>query len=201
MKNIYMNKLLKQYHDSIGMIHEKHLGEFDQSFIEWIISNNELVKEYGEFLIDILGQTDPSIVIETNKGQFDSLHSFGFQIASPFAESLGKTNKHILTFGEEVLISSPEGVEQIINKYLLAHNPYSPKEVLTWPTIPFHGNDIIVGVYGKTYDKDMDSKIDLLDDLQDRLVTPCERHYSTDNDSYFYTFVSKPKIKRHIKTR
>lgn len=80
-----------------------------------------------------------------------------------------------------------------INSFI-TQNPFSISNIKNWDQLHNNGDMITVGVYGSTFDKDINSKIDQLKHLKEKLMdSTYYEYYVTEDDMYCYTISSKPK--------
>ena len=84
----------------------------------------------------------------------------------------------------------------------MTQNPYTPVEIRNWENLHNSGNhNIIVGVYGSIYDKDIETKIRQLESLKQRLTDSFKEEQYVIDDTYCYAIASERMVKRLVKTR
>ena len=83
----------------------------------------------------------------------------------------------------------------------LTQNPYNEEVIKDWEFIPqTKSGKIIVGAYGKTYDKDYDQKIRALREFKSRVNNAISEH-TIIGDNYFYFVTNKEEPKQLVKEK
>ena len=84
----------------------------------------------------------------------------------------------------------------------MTQNPYTPVEIRNWENLHNSRNhNIIVGVYGSIYDKDIETKIRQLESLKQRWTDSFKEEQYVIDDTYCYAIASERMVKRLVKTR
>lgn len=87
------------------------------------------------------------------------------------------------------------------NLTFMTQNPYTTIEIRNWEDLHNSGeSDIIVGVYGSIYDKDIESKLKQIQELEEKLNGSYIREDAVIGDTYSYAIASKRKVKTPVKT-
>ena len=151
--------------------------------------------------------TDSS-TFEIGKGLFDSIiMPFDTTIITPHSYMLNVEPSRVITSNFMVCDGSPiifkaKGMQMIESNPIkgnavqtfMTQNPYSDMNIRNWEQLHNSSkNDIIVGVYGSIYDKDMDSKLRQISTLKSKLNGNYVEENVTINDAYCYALASKRK--------
>ncbi len=180
----YLDNLSKQYQDATGV---RTIDLFDKQFWaefkSWISERQEMGKIYIELLKHMgFSEFDSSSCAETNKGLLDTVvKDYSTTIITPYFGSFQKEidEERIvkgymsIVSGFPVLFSDGFRGTEIpgINSYM-TQNPYSPLFIQDWDKLHRSGRyNIIVGAYGKVYDKDKDQKAKMISDLIRKIGT------------------------------
>ena len=84
----------------------------------------------------------------------------------------------------------------------MTQNPYVDMNIACWEQLHNSGRyNIVVGVYGSTYDKDIDAKIKRIKELESKLSLPYVKESGTVGDAYCYTVASESLVKSLVRTR
>lgn len=206
--NEYLAKLIMQYKKSTGSKHHDLKSvEFLKDFFNWIGQNSMLGDDYKQ-LLEYLNLS-PKFSVEIGKGKFDTLitSSKNGVILSSYADTIDKASG-IIKFNPDLL--SPERPNDIItlNKInssfegstLTSQNPYSETFEPVWSN--FHNNagvKILVGVYGKTYDKDVLPKRKSIRDLGKTLNWQYIEEAFCNKENYFHFLATENK--KRVRTK
>lgn len=200
-QKIYLDKLIEQYKAATGT---KNIDINSPSFIidfnNWIARNRGMGDNFLHTLEMSEIYYDKDSCAEIGKGYRDSLVlSFETTIITPYVEGLDKrpnTAKVIdsefsVSFGVPMIYEKDEIVPETIIKpteidTFMTHNPYTGTNINSWAQLHKSSNygGIIVGVFGKKYDKDMEMKIKQLNNLKKLL----QENYIYENISYGDTY-------------
>jgi len=160
------------------------LEQFMNEFTAWIKSRQSMGKEYTYFL-DYMGlRFADADCVEIGKGKYDSVvKPFNTTIITP-ATPIKKVNPDRIIKGNmrvyesvPMLVRHNDGRNQlepipsdIIQTYM-TQNPFGPSSILGWENLHNSGeHNIILGIYGSIYDKDIKTRIKQLETLRDKLI-------------------------------
>ena len=217
----YMEFLIEQYKQATGT---KSVDIQSQTFISefqaWIKQRQLSGTEYLG-LLDYMQLYDVRNreTFEIGKGCFDTLvKDFDTTIVTPYSERiLVPDSTRIITSDFSVCEGMPillkkvsatvTDIEPIYDNNSLTfmtQNPYTPSKIEDWEQLHYNcENGIIVGVYGNTYDKDIEGKIRQLQQLKEKLYDSYIEEHSIVGDTYSYAIASKRavKVKELVLTR
>ena len=149
---------------------------------------------------------------EVGKGRYDTIvKPFNTTIITPHIsglETLGNEriiNAELVVMGETPVLfgtnKNGKPISSSSNLTFMTQNPYTPIEIRNWEDLHNSGeNDIIVGVYGSIYDKDIESKLKQIQELEEKLNGSYIREGAVVCDTYSYAIASKRKVKTLVKT-
>lgn len=204
---LYLDFLIMQYKLSTGIKNIDVKSEtFTSDFTSWINSRNVIREEYKYFIENMKFNFNTTDCAEIGKGNLDSLvKNLDTVIISPFSSTFKdvsddrlinasmKVNENgpILVEENEININQKEIPPYVIRTYM-TQNPYLPFNIENWENLHNCGkNNIIVGVYGSTSDKDIESKINQLKKLKEKLTDNFYKvEYEISNNNYFYAIGS-----------
>lgn len=229
--NNYLNKIKKENNRSTwDMYLENIIRQFRQAtkfsgninseigldtLSEWIFQRQNAGIDYLFLLHDLGLNYSNNDTCEVGKGLYDSITTgLSTKIITQYPESIKVDESRILVGNLEVFESTPILIREnasnikiipnsLVNTYMM-NNPYVEGNIRSWEDLHNSSqNDIIVGVYGKTSDKDKEDKLKLIKDLRDKLYDEYIDSYETNNDNYYYVVGSKryPHEKRLVKTK
>ena len=208
--NEYLKNLILQFAQATGVENvDIHSESFINEFTSWIFERKKIVPNYQEFITYL--SKNPCIgasSVEIGKGEFDSIAiDSEVSIITPYTEGVKKTKGSLikgnfLVVEEMPLIEVEEKgkieVYSVNDVYrFITQNPYTQKELVNWENLHNSGRCITVGVYGKVYDKDIESKIKLMEELKSKLFSGYVSEYNTERDNYMYV-VSSNAIKKEL---
>lgn len=206
----YLKNLIEKFRNAKGLKSiDTNSIEFMQEFQLWIKEQQNIGKDYIDFL-DYLGLNfRESSCVEVGKGDYDT-------IVAPYETSLITTALPLFTvdesrvlignlrvYGSMPLLSRRMKDKNLIDvvpkdiKTYMIHNPSSIRTILGWENLHNSGrSNIIMGIFGSLYDNDIEYKIKELQIIKERLVSDdFKEDYVTDNGHYFYTIASNRPIK------
>lgn len=210
----YLENLILQFKFANNIEHvDESSQEFIDEFFMWLDDMKKAGDEYTQFLDYLRFKFNDFHCAEVGKGDYDSVvKCYGSTIITPFADSFSGIGKERIMLGDmRVLSGCPmlvvsgkhsfkrEIPNDIIGTYM-TQNPLSYHDVSNWDVLHNSGyNGIIVGVYGSTYDKDIENKIKILESLKFKLNNyNLLEGYTTFRDNYFYVIGTENP---HIKTK
>ena len=213
----YIKNLIEQFRLATGNKNtDLNSDAFITEFTEWIRGRQKIGKEYTYFL-DYMGlRFADSDCAEIGKSVYDTVvKPFNTKLITPAAQSFEKLKMRdrIITGNMRAYEGCPvlvrhnikgNQLNQIPNDIILTYitqNPFSQSNISGWEGLHNSGNNnIIVGVYGNAFDKDIDAKIKLIKTLKEKLFSDdFNEDYSTSDDKYFYAIGSKRKIKNGVR--
>lgn len=171
--------------------YERHKAEF----IEWLKQYKLCTYEYKKYLENYIGiSLDNERLIELGKGNIDSIVGDNSIVVSPYAHTfndLYRSNSTIV-FDDDNVYFNMNDENILIDRadMIMCNNPYMYHVMSTLEKLYNRDYNIMVGVYGKEYDKNKIAKIKILKEFlrnKDRL----EYHYNTSDDNYFYVLTKK----------
>lgn len=211
----YIKNLLVQFakakgYDQIDL--KSHA--FKEEFSKYLEDMKKCGWNYSNFLLANGQNFTKRTTAEIGKGIYDTIvrpyntivitsNNYGLNI-----------NKDRIIFGEFAIyndkpyysvINNDEVVTNEISKNeidtFMINNPFYADndfysfctlELPNWEKIyNFNNFDIMAGVYGKIFDKDMAYKIKNIEDLKKRLYGPIKEDFSKNNDEYYYAISTK----------
>ncbi len=224
MKNdIYLAKLIKQFKTVRGIADNINFEEFKEEFQDWLFHMQIQRDEYARFICKSDIYFDDESYAEIGKGPKDSVailyEDKDTTIISPYFENYLSYNTYrkFINSSFSVIGSIPNLAEERDGKLVsfdviypedikvfMTHNPYNINDVKNW--IELHNNPkngIIIGMFGRTYDKDYQEKVKFMESLRQSTNIPYNLESHTIGDKYFYVFNTDicEKEKKYIKKR
>lgn len=210
----YLKDLFNQFLLANGMENKNssyiYKGYYSDEFLAFIATRQDIAKKYIDFL-DYLGLPFfGGRCAEVGKSGYDSIvKTFNTTIITPFPITFSGVDSNRIMSG---IFKVNEGNPVLFNQYkqsnklalipsymvsrFITQNPYSESSILGWEDLHNSDSNITVGLYGKTYDKDFSSKIEMLKSFKDKLTNDeYIDDYAKDGDSYFYVIGSKKSSK------
>lgn len=159
-------------------------------------------KEYINFLSNIDVVNNQNLLVEFNKGKYDSLAINNIFLVSLFAETMNCNNRELFTLNNIPIIQSGTTLYNASNvDYFITHNPYSTYYLSNLDQIHLLGYNICFGMFGKIYDSDRLQKLNILKKFADSLNDQFQMYYETNNDCYFGCIKSQRKNKKLVKIK
>ncbi len=215
----YLKNLIEQFRLAIGNKNtDLNSKEFISEFTEWLKSRQKIGKEYIYFLDSMGLRFADSDCAEIGKSAYDTVvRPFNTKLITLAAPSFegSKMKSRIITGNMRVYEQCPvlvrynikgNQLDQIPSDIILTYltqNPFSQGSISGWEGLHNSGNNnIIVGIYGSIFDKDVEAKIKLIEDLKGKLSDDdFKEDYSTLNDKYFCAIGSQRMVKKMMKTK
>lgn len=171
--------------------YERHRNEF----IDWLKQYKLCTYEYKKYLEKYLGiSLDNEKLIEFGKGNIDSIVGDNSILITPYAHTFADLyrSNSTLVFDNNNVYFNMNNENYLLNKSdtFMCNNPYMYHIMSTLEKLYNMDYNIIVGVYGKEYDKNKNAKIKILKQFKknkDRLGA----NYNTKDDNYFYVLTKK----------
>ena len=212
MKDEFNPFLMEQYQKANGYKYVDFASKtFKNDYLEWLKDRKKQGYRYLDFLYEMNPKVLERTTAEIGKTEFDTLtEPFDTTIISHFEfKNIADKTRLIPAFvkvvDEELLLQIlPQGKVKLVFlpkkiNLLMTENPYTPYSISNWDTLHNSGNyDIIVGVYGSIYDKDIKEKLNLLKNIREKILFGDYKYnLNTDNDIYYAAIASdrKQKIK------
>lgn len=186
-------------------------NEFIKDFYEWIKQRNLIGLQYTYFLEYLGFDFKTNNCAEVGKTNYDSVVlPYNTLIISPVASSFDSIYDSRVIAGnmkvsnyEPTLVKSKNSNYEIprsaINTYM-TQNPFFISDLNGWDYLHnMRKNDIIVGIYGNIYDKDIDKKIKQIDLFKNQLDDEYESEYALLGENYFYAVGTKRLTKNYSK--
>lgn len=199
----YLINLIEQYCDAIGV---KNVDVNSKTFIselcDWVDSRVSIANEYTSLLKEMNINFNNKNCAEIGKGCFDSaVLNCNTTIITPYTngfrekcDNMVVTSSFYVDNGKPVFSAYKRGTLKVLLldsiKTYMIQNPYSNLCISDWEFLVNNGIDIVVGIYGSIYDKDISKKINQMQELKSKL-SYCTNDYSINNDSYCYVLTSK----------
>lgn len=187
MNKIYLLKLLKQFHEAVGITSVV----IDDSFLSWIREYQILLLSFKEYYYSLGLSIDEFDSYELGKGLLDSII-----LDKDKCISLYVPNKSELVILDNIpLHISGFGINKIEGSDLFyTYNPYTIQEIELIKKLCELGFYISISALGKLFDKNKQSKIKQLNEhFSDFEV---EYNYEESGDNYFYTLYTQRHVKR-----
>ena len=198
----YILLLYKQFCDSLGKkFNEVNVFE-DNDFISWIINMQKVSKEYINFLSYIGVVNNQNILVEVNKGKYDSLFLNDILIVSQFAKTMNLNDSKLLICDNIPIIQSGSILYDSSNiDFFITHNPYNSYYLSDLDQVHLLGCNICFGMFGKIHDSDRLLKLRSLKQFAGSLDEQFKIYYDTNNDYYFGCIKSQRKVMKLVKTK
>ena len=200
----YINFLMQSFMAATDTFDiEVNSSEFLKKFRDWLIKRQIIMNDYIYLLEKMNLDFKKSSCTEIGKGFLDSVVAkrFSTSIASPYSNNITRNVNFFIRDGIPYYVTM-YGENKICyvrasskDKIFMTQNPYTKDELQDWPQLHNTGlYDIIVGVYGDLKDKDMESKIEQIVSVKNKLT---DNEYIEDrlrtNNNYCYVLASKRK--------
>ena len=187
----YIKNVIKQYLSATGKEESNtNATGFKKSFLEWSKERRKLGEAYKKILVTELGiQLDVKSTAEIGKGINDTIaYNERAKIITPYPYNMyGKKYQDRITKAElQIRPSKDQSNNELLNGIdtLIIHNPYDNRQILNWDYL-FDDNcfNIVVGVFGKAYDKNKKETIEMLKELRKKITVPYQI-IEKDEDEY-----------------
>lgn len=175
--------------------------------------------EEGDYFLGLLDYMEISGIkenttIEVGKGYFDSIVvPYETRLITPFKSEFSQEyiddRNRIIEARLSVINQVPalifangirSTIENTESQKFMTYNPYSINEISDWNQIANNpSKQIIIGVYGKTHDKDRRKKIDEIKRWKEKLDVVYKECYATTDDRYYYAIATTPEKKLTLK--
>ena len=202
------DSLLREYYYCLSFQYLNAIGKttndidisskpFNTELLDWLSVRDES-KSLFKYNLCYMGiGYDFSFTAELNKGVRDTVVSEYMDtfIVSPYAFTFKDSRKGLFN-GKIRLVDENSNVNSCNpNNYsfmsYLVHNPYYNFSVDSIMNLYYLcGYQIVFGVYGKVYDKDMEKKKQMLLGVKNILMDCCTDSYIERNDDYCYVVAS-----------
>lgn len=220
-----LGNLRKQFADSLGYTGSFNSKEFEKEFLCWLKIRLTTLEDYVFLLEELDVDFKGNNVAEIGKSCYDSIVlPFDSKIITPYYKEF--INYHdsynlkkrvlpgyfkVTEYGPRATFPTDKSFSSIVSHYyantFMTQNPYENINSLNFDLLHNIGiYNIILGVYGNTYDKDYKSKLKDLMEVKNRLIDNnyMENFYNL-QDEYFYFISSGPrddeKIYSNVRTR
>lgn len=224
----YLAMLFIEFSKAQGIDLEKeNLSTKEKEFNGWIKAMQQVKNLYADFVFDKI--SDSILTAELGKGRLNSivpdLNKKGIETIAitPYIETFdptivqgnnGKISYNSYTQNIEIKYENPEiqaFAPNITPDYfyqidtLITHLPMRSKSISTLIETSRIYNDIAIGAYGFTEDKDIDSKIRRLQEIKEKInsfyCVGCDEEYIRENGMYLYLLKSNQKTRILVKSR
>ncbi len=206
----YRQNLLIQFQNATGHhtgFDSKDLSETE--FMKWIKERNRIGEEYTSFIESEGVDLEDGALAEVGKSGLDSVVlPYKTKIITDVPDSFGDIDRTRLLSGElsiekngiylltkNRITLKPKKIAIPEIKTVMTQNPGDYRQINGWEYL--HNHDlvrIIVGFYGKIYDKDLEYKIEMLKRLKKFLKDGSYKETcETNQDNYFYMIKSDYK--------
>jgi len=216
VNNNYLSLLISQFKSATGTRYIDEKSEkFIKEFSNWIKISQRVGFGYTDLLWDMDLRFNDESCAEVGKGVYDSVVAKNFltQIITPYPELLDRNVSKITSSKFKVQDGIPtlsnfksenknsqNPLEQI--KTYMTQNPYDISCIHNWHQLHNNGNyNIIVGIYGKTYDEDINKKRNILKTIKSKMDGNIIEELSYLGDSYFHVVATENKIKKKVRIR
>ena len=209
----YCNAIGKRV-DFSGTRGKEEIEKDMKDFVKWFCEHSSDTAKYGRFLQHVVPGFNEKLILELNKGYYDSLSKYHLNVdtMATYRYAMDLDLGRTLLFGldEDKKLIVPYGFDGIRNlrildyDILLSQNPYTygiDEVHKTLSAIHRQGNyDVSFGVFGKETDADKKRKLDLLKSFTHLLADEYKLSYETDTGLYFASVNSKRKTKEKEKS-
>lgn len=197
----YLLLLYRQYCESVGKKSLfSNINKDLNNFIIWIKRNNN-ISDYFKTYIEYLGiELNSGLVVEANKGKYDTIMDNSIYMISPFASTFGGNDMKIYDHHGEVVIANDKSLytpDEIVIETIITQNPYNIAFIKGFKSLHEHGKDICFGIYGDTYDSDRLNKERMMKRLFDSM-DDVNLSYDTIEGKYLCALKSDRKVKKKI---
>lgn len=186
---------LKQFQTATQKSINLHSKEFWSEFYEWLTERKKVSNEYYYLLKVMNINCDSPKTAEIGKGIYDTItENKHTTLITPYTHGLNKHKKNTIIQGT-IKIDGQNKI-QLPYQFLITENPYTESHLKNWEYL-FHNKHYttVLGVYGKTYDKDYQDKIKLLEELKQKLQCLYKEESTQINDNYCHIITSYPSKK------
>lgn len=209
----YLSLLIKQFKQANNIKNvDINSQAFMSEFSEWIILRQKASKNYLALLEYMkLSKFADRDTAEIGKCKYDTIvKPFNTTIITPHVSGLETLenerviNAEFVVMGEKPVLfganKNGKPISSSSNLTFMTQNPYTPVEIRNWEDLHNSGNyDIIVGVYGSIHDKDIESKLKQIKELEKKLNGSYNESYIREGtvigDIYSCAIASKRKVK------
>ena len=193
----YKDLLISQYEKATGIENLDTSSEmFISELFEWINRRTVIGDKYINFLKSIRSDFISRDTAEVGKGKFDTLTTNDdIRLITPYLKGENVMRNRFGVFDGIPLLLS-DGVTNSFNPIydistFMTQNPYTIYDIINWHQLYNYGDyDIIVGMYGNTYDRDREEKIKWLKALKEKLEEPCIMKSENIGDTYYCAVLS-----------
>lgn len=211
-KSAYLKHMLQQYQEATGSkgILDITTNSGIKELADWLYKRNKIGRMYTSYLDYLNIKFAYNDCAEIGKGAYDTVvKKFETSIITPYDVDIeGVDKERVFVAGFEVDNSKPyllKGSKKIslppyvFSKLMTQNN----SDINKWKSLHDSGNySIIIGNYGFTSDKDMDKKIEQIEEFTKALSMDNVVYESdTLGDIYFTVVATKNKVKTRIKTK
>lgn len=212
--------LIEQYQKATGIKYvETCSGSFLKEFLEWVEQRQKIGENYIRLLNSMNVNYDDTKCAEIGKTEYDSVvMSYHTTIISPYIISNKPEHLGKLILGDFTIVDANPTLLKILNgrivkraieayqiKTFMTQNPTSDSEIKDWKYLHNCGdNNIIIGMYGNTYDKDLEDKLKRIKNFAETLTkADYKEDFDSVGDTYFYALASERaiKFKQKVKIR
>lgn len=209
----YLQNLFNQFLSVTGMDNTIDVSEnVLNNFHKWLVDMQFLGQKYEEILTLMKVDFNTSKIAEIGKGKYDSIvHGNGkTTIITPCP------NEFFDIISNPIIIGSLEclGNEPVIVETDMVETTYTTLSNFNIDTIMTHNPfgdintflrlcnrtylNIVVGVFGKIYDKNAEQKIEMLKEFKRKIIAPVDLRFFQLGDNY-YEVVKTEKNKEKVK--
>lgn len=175
----YIELLIFQFKSAVKVKNlDVNSAEFMKEFKEWLCIRNECGQDYLDLLDEMEFPYNNSHCAEVGKGKHDSLvlNNMSTKLITPYCEGITSDRviegTLIMKKGKPFYKKQPKvvlGLEGQIDTFM-TQNPYNSMAIKGWEQLHNNGNNIIIGVYGASNDKNMETRIKRLSLLKSNLI-------------------------------
>ena len=212
----YLENVIRQFKhaNNIRGVDSNSSG-FKSEFNAWLNERKTHEDEYLKFLYYMeLYSISDSKTSEIGKGTFDTIvKDFDTTIITPYSKGIILSDmSRIINANFKVCENEPilerieKGNIQVnpINSptplTFMTQNPYTPDLIDNWEQLHnSQKHNILVGIYGSIYDKDIKTKTSQLEEFIQKLNKPYNEEHTVIGDTYCYAVASENKVKRYGK--
>ena len=182
MAHRYVIKLMEQYSKNTG---NPETVVYDLAFVEWLGEYKRTLQQLSNYYKSVGLNVDNPKIYETDKGLIDTIaYDFNRQITryeDPYQSVSIYNNKPVMLDQRGKMFDLSQA------EMIYTFNPYEKSLLEVYPRLNHVGQQIVISMIGKQYDKDKQAKINYLKSFKQRVLSNCKEDYIEDKDTYIYT--------------
>ena len=198
----YIKALFKQFCDAKGITVPS--PNLKKAFTDWVVENYKVFLKYQEYLWFLDENLQYRDIMEINKGEYDTLAKTWENVMPISIYVNPKRQLHLQSEENSdiraLILTEYNDLRIPDTDIFLTHNPYDLADIQNWNKLHNQGEyNILIGMFGRKEDEDVNSKLNILSTLKDTMTDDCSLDYATDNGNYFAVLKSNRKVKKLVK--